>query len=256
MGKAISTEAQIAGELVATQTAITASLKGLMLPGESYDLDFFASKIHAAENQAQFALLEIGRLFKIMQVSEGNEFAGACERVGRTVSYGYRMAALHDKMGSGERAKLLTLGSSKAMEFLAFDSEELDRIANNQVAGITLDDIDRMTVQKLRDTLRKARIAAKDAQDVQDQLVEGRDKRIKELQRAAKLGDKYDGFAAELLGDIARESATISAAARTLIERVGQFGQLDNVTDDQLKMVQDLVNNTLIATSELNGLVG
>ena len=112
-----------------------------------------------------------------------------------------------------------------------------------------------LTVHKLRENMRKMRQAAKDQQDVQDQLVEGRDKRIKELQRAAKLGDKYDGMAAELIGDIGREAAILSAAARTLIERVAQFGQLDNTTEDQIEMVQSVVNNARAATSELEGLV-
>lgn len=253
---AVSPQAAMAGDLVVMLNNQTQQLKELMLPGETYDLDFFASKIHAAENQAQFALLEIGRVFRMMLVHEGAEFGAACERVGRTASYGYRMAALHDKLGSGERAKLLQLGSSKALEFLAFEPEELDRIAADQMPGLKLDDVDRMPVKKLRETLRKMRQQLAEQAEVQDQLVEGRDKRIKELQRAAKLGNNYDGLAPELIADIARESATLCAAARTLIERAMQFGQLDATTEDQVKMVQGMVNNARAATSELEGLVG
>ena len=252
---AASPEAAMAGDLVVALNADSAALKELMLPGETYDLDLYANRLHAAENQAQFALLEIGRIFRVMQIQEGPNFAVACERVGRTVSYGYRMSALHEKLGTGERAKLLSLGTSKAMEFLVFEGDELDRIAANTMPDMTLDDVDRMPVKKLREAIRKMRTAAQENQQATDQIVEARDKRIKELQKAVRLGNNYDLLAPELVADVAREGATISASIRTLIERVTQFGQLEDYTEDQMSTLRSVVQNVRAVASELEGLV-
>lgn len=254
--KTVSTDAAMAGELVAQQNAIQAELKTLMLPGESYDLDFIANRLHAAENQAQFALLEIGRLFRIMQISEGNNFAKACERVGRTGSYGYRMAGLFNKLGSGERSKLLQLGTSKALEFLAFEADELDAIASNQIAGLTLDDVDRMPVAKLRAELRKKRQQLKDQEQTQDELITKRDERIKQLQKAQKLGQKYDQLVDELTADIARCSSAIASNVDELVERVAQFAELSDVSQTNIELVRDMTKRAEIAGSQLSGLGG
>ncbi len=77
------------------------------------------------------------------------------------------------------------LGKAKLFELMTEDDENLAELADGgTVAGLTLDDVDRMSVRELRQALREAR----ETHAAQQQVLAGKDEKINEL--ATKLEKK------------------------------------------------------------------
>lgn len=257
----LSPDAEIQHQ-VATMTAdYEAELQSVLLPGEVYDLGLITARMKNMEGQAAFSLMEIGRMFRAIQIAEGSRFAQVVEDMGRTTGYAYKMIALHGKLGTGAREKLLGLGISKALELISLEGSELDAIAQGSaVNGLTLDDVDRMTVREVRTAFRKARVKLGEGKETLDLMMKKNSERMRELEKAADLGTKYSDLSKELLADVARECAALCAAVGTIKARVQRFVDMDvddiDVPDETRNMLKAMVKNAEKAASELIGLVG
>ncbi len=110
-------------------------------------------------------MLEAGKRLIILKENEPHgDFTNILENeLGLAPQVARRMMQASMKfLGEGDeptkRSTLSVLGKAKLYDLMVLDNEELDELADGgTVAGLTLDDVDRMSVRELRQALREAR---------------------------------------------------------------------------------------------------
>src|SRR5690606_34769101 len=122
-----------------------------------YQLDTFVAAIRQRAIESAMRLVEMGRLLIVMREHETREvFSTALERCGLTPRFAQRAMQAAVKLQG--RAALQDVGVSKALELVSEDDDALDALAEGgSVAGLTLDDIERMSLREVRAALRKER---------------------------------------------------------------------------------------------------
>jgi cell fate (sporulation/competence/biofilm development) regulator YmcA (YheA/YmcA/DUF963 family) len=109
---------------------------------------------------------------------------------------------------------LALLGKTKLFELMTEDDDALAELADGgTVAGMSLDDIDRMSSRELRKALREA----KESLEAKDEVAAKNQKRITQLQEKAVLLQKLpaDEKAKQLCSEIAAQQAGIDEEIRT-----------------------------------------
>jgi hypothetical protein len=145
--------------------------------GMPYELDRIENEIRFFQDKAGEALLEMGKRLIRIKAHEGHgQFLASLERLGMTTrSAQYSMAAARKFSNTQSTAYL---GNEKLRALTVLDDDEIQTLDDGGVVkGMTLDDIERMSVRELRDNLREEREKAKKEK-------EGR-KKDRETQEAA-----------------------------------------------------------------------
>jgi hypothetical protein len=132
--------------------------------GLPYERDRIVHETRFYMAQSAEAMLEAGKRLVILKENEphGDFVSIVEEQLGLHVRAAQRMMKaslkyLSPKLES-KTTTLSLLGKAKLFELVAEDDEELAELADGgTVAGLTLDDVDRMSVRELRQTLREAR---------------------------------------------------------------------------------------------------
>lgn len=134
--------------------------------------------------QSAESMLEAGKRLIILKENEPHgDFVGIVEeQLGLHVRAAQRMMKASLKYLSPKlepkATTLSLLGKAKLFELVAEDDEDLAELADGgTVAGLTLDDVDRMSVRELRQALREAR----ETNAAQQQVLAGKDEKINEL---------------------------------------------------------------------------
>ncbi|MFK5213108.1 DUF3102 domain-containing protein [Glaesserella parasuis] len=118
--------------------------------------------------------------------------------------------------------KLVQLGKSKLLELMAQDDDDLKELAEGgTVAGLKLDEVDRMSVQELRKALRKAR----EDKDAMAKVLANKDEKINRLDvDLAKKQKLIETQTPDQRGGLLREETTqISYKAEAILR--GQVWQ-------------------------------
>ncbi|QBP09828.1 hypothetical protein [Cupriavidus metallidurans] len=159
--------------------------------GLPYDRTRIVSETRFYMAQSAEAMLEAGKRLILLKENEAHgEFVtivesalGIHERAAQRMmkaALKYLSPALQSKATT-----LSVLGKAKLFELVAEDDEDLAELADGgTVAGLKLDDVDRMSVRELRASLRESRENA----DAQGRLLSEKNEKIDEL--AAKLNKK------------------------------------------------------------------
>jgi hypothetical protein len=145
--------------------------------GMPYELDRIENEIRFFQDKAGEALLEMGKRLIRVKAHEGHgKFLESLGRLGMAErSAQYAMVAARKFSNT---PTLAYLESSKMKALTVLEEDEIDTLEKGgPIAGMTLDDIGRMSVRELRDNLRKEREKAKKEK-------EGR-KKDRETQEAA-----------------------------------------------------------------------
>ena len=136
----------------------------LYLDGQPYDRQRVVNEARFCLAQSAEAMLEAGKRLIVLKEHEGHgEFIQIVEsQLGMNYSIAKKMAGAAAKFLSpklqGKSQQLLSLGKSKLYELMVEDDDDLAALADGgTVAGLELDDIDRMSCRELRDALRKSR---------------------------------------------------------------------------------------------------
>ncbi|WP_290608893.1 helix-turn-helix domain-containing protein [Arsenophonus sp. ENCA] len=136
--------------------------------------------------QSAEAMLEAGKRLIILKENEpyGEFMKIVEERIGMPYNTAGRLmkAAIKYLSPSLQQKSptLVKLGKAKLYELMLEDDEELAELAEGgTIAGLTLDDVDRMSVSELRAALRKDEAALKRSQ----QLVAEKEKQLQQLSR-------------------------------------------------------------------------
>ncbi|EBR3877707.1 DUF3102 domain-containing protein [Salmonella enterica subsp. arizonae] len=132
--------------------------------GLPYDRERIVHETKFYMAQSAEAMLEVGKRLVILKESEGHgnftnivtDQLGLAERTARLIMQAalrYTSPALESK-----RQTFAVLDKSKLFELMTEDDESLAELAEGgTVAGLTLDDIDRMSVRELRKALRESK---------------------------------------------------------------------------------------------------
>lgn len=158
----------------------------------AYDRDRIIQETWFYMGTAAEAMLEAGKRLVLLKENEGHgEFTRIVEEQlgipARTARQMMQAAIkyLADPTLAGKRQAFTVLGKAKMFELMTLDSDELVELSEGgSVVGITLDEVDRMSVRELKAALRDAQADAK----AKDEVLANRAATIDRLQtKQAKL---------------------------------------------------------------------
>ena len=190
----LSVEVPLSDDLNVSLNAMTQHRMEIMQQfgdGLPYERDRIVHEARFYMAQSAESMLEAGKRLIILKENEPHgDFVGIVEeQLGLHVRAAQRMMKASLKYLSPKlepkATTLSLLGKAKLFELVAEDDEDLAELADGgTVAGLTLDDIDRMTSRELKAALREAR----ETNAAQQQVLAGKDEKINEL--ATKLEKK------------------------------------------------------------------
>lgn len=133
--------------------------------------------------QSAKAAIELGRRLILLKEMEGHgRFTVALEQLGISRSAGHRVMQAALKITNVPTSGHLIQAAksqSKVFELMILDNEDLKALDEGQtVAGITLDDVDRMSVRELRAALRSSR----DDMKAKDAVLSNKNKKLDEME--------------------------------------------------------------------------
>lgn len=201
--------------------------------GETYDEAVWIERGRHAVRQTMEGMFELGRaLIVLKEHTEHGRFAEIVKgQFGIGTAESARLMSATKRFATPQMQKalpkLMDLGKSKLLELLVEEDVTLTGLADGEeVNGMTLDDVDRMTVRELRVALRESRENA----DAKDKVIADKNAKIDEY--AEKLAKKQKSAVKEPApADIANElNMSVSSktvAIRSHIVQLGDyFGQL------------------------------
>ena len=161
--------------------------------GEAYNEDRWIERGRQAMRQTVEGMFELGRVLIVLKEHmTWEKFADVCEVFGMSVRAAQQLTQAARRFATPQmqkaQSKLMELGKSKLLELLVEEDETLTELADGgEVNGMTLDDVDRMTVRELRAALRESRETA----EAKDKIIADKNKKVDEL--AEKLAKKQTG---------------------------------------------------------------
>jgi hypothetical protein len=156
--------------------------------GLPYEIERIENEIRFYQAQAGESLLEMGKRFiRIKAHEDHGRFLKTVENVNMTArSVQYAMAAA---IKFSNTKSISHLGTTKMIALSVLDDDDVQMLeAGGDIAGMNLDDIDRMGVRELRDNLRKEREKVKKEKesrkhdrDAQEKAIAQKEAKINEL---------------------------------------------------------------------------
>lgn len=144
------------------------------------------------ENEARFylhesaaSMLEAGkRLIVLKEHEDHGAFHLSLERIGLEARTAQLMMKAAVKFSSPNTKSISHLGSTKLFTLMTQDDEDLEELADGgTLAGLKLDDVEKMSVRELKAALRKEREKRKEEADAHETLLEKKDQKINQLDR-------------------------------------------------------------------------
>lgn len=227
----------------ATQLAAIDARLGLDVP---YDYETYIAAGRDSVAVMGERLFVIGRIcIAIKEHEPHGRFGEALDRIGVKPRFAQTcMQAAIKYLGSDSR-KLIAgrLASTKLLELVSEADDDLDLLGEGgTLADLTLDDIDKMSVRELKDALRKERKSATDELAARDEIIERKDKKLRDLElktrKAGKLPVREKGE--ELLQLALSRLGTAVAALQDLELAVDEIHAVHLEADEPLP--KDLVD--------------
>lgn len=191
----------------------------LYLDGQPYDRLRVVNETRFCMAQSAEAMLEAGKRLVVLKEHEGRgDFVRIVEeQLGMNESVARRLMQAAAKFLSpklqGKNQQLLTLGKSKLYELMVEDDDDLEALADGgTVAGLDLDEVDRMSCRELRKALRKARQDS----DAKEQVIADKNKKLDELasQKAKLKPVKPDEESSQIRAEAAKVAYETEAQIR------------------------------------------
>lgn len=221
----------------ADANAVTARSQDLQVIDAQYgdNLPYDRTRI---ENETRFylaqsaeAMLEAGKRLLLLKEHElHGDFTESLERIGINPRTGRALIQASVKFGNSKRQALAVLGKTKLLELVTESDEDLDELADGgTIAGLHLDEIDRMTTRELKAALREAKAKAKEDGEISERILADKDKKINELD--AKLTRREAMPEAEKHAELEKQLS--DATQRTLGQTLDLLKAISDIyTDD------------------------
>ena len=233
----------------------SAEVMQLWANGEAYDEKIFIARGKLKFREAQEAFFEFGRVLVVLkehmphgkfQETVRQEFNVSPESARKMIQATVKLCS--PQMLKAQ-PKLLVLGKSKLFELMTEEDEDLQQLADGgSVNGLTLDDVDRMTIKELRVALRESRETA----EAKDKVIADKNKKVDEL--AEKLAKKQTGVKEPKAEDVGSE-----LTMRLSSLEVGIRSEVSRLKDlfDQLNAHREAhgINHTAKMVGTLNQII-
>lgn len=201
----------------------SAEVMQLWANGESYDEKIFIERGKLKFREAQEAFFEFGRVLVVLkehmphgkfQETVQREFNIAPQSARKMIQATVKFCS--PQMLKAQ-PKLLVLGKSKLFELMTEEDEDLQQLADGgSVNGLTLDDVDRMTIKELRVALRESRETA----EAKDKVIADKNKKVDELaEKLAKKGTK-EPKPQDVASELTMRLSTTEVGVRSDISRL------------------------------------
>jgi hypothetical protein len=175
-----------------------------------YDRTRIVGEARFYAGQSAEAMLEFGKRLVILKEHEphGDFLHILDSQIGMAPRTAQHIMQAAIKYSSPKTKALSHLSKSKLFELMTEDDEQLAELADGgTVAGMTLDDIEKMPVSELRKALRKAREDVEDTQRVIADKNKKIDSQAKQINRIKKM--PADELAAQLRTEITSLQSSI-----------------------------------------------
>lgn len=150
-----------------------------------YDRARLESETRFYLGQSAASMVEAGKRLVVIKEHEGHgQFLSSLERLGLEPRTAQLMMKASVKFGTANAKSISHLGSTKLFALLTQDDEDLEALTEGgTIAGLKLDDIDRMTTRELKAALRKERERRKEEAEVNERLLEKKDQKLNQLEK-------------------------------------------------------------------------
>lgn len=204
----------------------------LTVPGLEDEIRFY-------QRRSMEAVLELGkRLLLLKQVSEHGEFIPSLERLGIGRSLANKLMAATWKFANADSNPLLALPGltqTKFLELAILDYGEIEALADGEsVLGLTLDDIDCMSVSEMKTAIRKAKREQEEEKAAQEEIKRRRDERVnaleEEVARLTSIPKTPAMIEEEQIGHVMAQSQLVVREIEAGLR--GQLAKLERLFDD------------------------
>lgn len=162
------------------------------LDGGTFDLQFFIRRCqHSAQTIAQHYLY-LGRdLVVIKERVSADEFAGILDQIGISARSARRFMQVAVKFATPTLEKMATrMAISKLIELAGEDDQDLEQaFTGGTIAGMKMDEIERMSTRELKAALRNARNNAELTQEAHDRVLQQKNAHADELAKKLALAE-------------------------------------------------------------------
>lgn len=198
--------------------------------GEIYNEERWIERGRQAMRKTVEGMFELGcALIVLKEHTEHGRFLGIVkEQFGIGKNEAARLMAATQRFATPQMQKaapkLMDLGKSKLLELLVEEDVTLIGLAEGgEVNGMTLDDVDRMTVRELRVALRENREDAK----AKDEVLAGKNAKIDELaeklEKAKKKGGVKEPNPADVASELHMAVGAKEVAIRSQLAQLGDY---------------------------------
>nr|DAJ31931.1 MAG TPA: Protein of unknown function (DUF3102) [Caudoviricetes sp.] len=198
--------------------------------GEIYNEERWIERGRQAMRKTVEGMFELGcALIVLKEHTEHGRFLGIVkEQFGIGKNEAARLMAATQRFATPQMQKaapkLMDLGKSKLLELLVEEDVTLIGLAEGEeVNGMTLDDVDRMTVRELRLALRESREDAK----AKDEVLAGKNAKIDELaeklEKAKKKGGVKEPNPADVASELHMAVGAKEVAIRSQLAQLGDY---------------------------------
>jgi hypothetical protein len=227
--------------------------------GEEYERLRVMEEVRSYLELSAKAIIETGkRLILIKAHEENGAWLSTLEQMGIDQRFAQRSMYAARKYGQYDNLSHLGYSKLQALEELTeADVEKLD--AGDSVAGIDLDDIDRMTAKELRESLRKEREKREKDRKAQDAAIEQKESKINEMENQLRYRepptarDLAEGALIPIKKDFLDEIGSVDFHLERAIATIDRAQRIDGIKVDQLDawMGEELIGAMIERLKEL-----
>ncbi|MDO9477646.1 MAG: DUF3102 domain-containing protein [Pseudohongiella sp.] len=215
------------------------------------DLPYDKTRI---ENEARFylkqsasSMIELGKRLVVLKANtEHGEFGNCLERIGIAPRTAQRLIQASSKLNDPKMTPLALLGRSKILELMVEDDDDLEALAGGgTIAGLKLDDIDKMTTRELAAALRKERQRRKEEDEINQRLLESKDQKLNQLEKALTERQRRVKTWEGVVSEIGLNITTMTGGA---IQQISHLRA-------QIEQIQDEMNRFDLSKQEMEAIV-
>jgi hypothetical protein len=156
--------------------------------GDSFDEDRLVHKGLGIVQSTGAGLFELGRIvIWLKERLPHGRYLAAIDRmkISRSLAWKCAQAALRLAGPNVSAPKhLVALGSTKLLELLALDDDQLEELQEEgSVSGVTIDDIDRMSAREARETVRRLRAEKQRDLEIHERVLKQKNDKIDEYEK-------------------------------------------------------------------------
>ena len=190
--------------------------------GEVYNEATWIERGRQAVVKTLEGMFELGKtLIVLKEHMTWGKFADVCEVFGISTRTAQQLTQATKRFATPEmqkaQPKLMGLGKSKLLELLVEEDNTLVELSEGkEVKGLTLDDVDRMTVRELRLALREAREDSK----AKDKVMSEKNAKIDELAEKLAKNKNKQPKPADVARELSAQLASVEVSARSEISKL------------------------------------